>query len=163
MWSLALFPYNFVNLQVSYSGHSLALLYNSIQHLTVTNRACTNDSLFRETPMNAMTMSINICVNMICTHLIELFLNSMGLFVGSFFPMIFYWLVRILFQSILSTCACSEVVYELEWRETYYSSLGSKFFHTPLAMPKPVWPSMNRYRNFLFNFHATSKHAPWKV
>jgi len=64
--------------------------------------------------MNAMTMSINICVNMICTHLIELFLNSMGLFVGSFFPMIFYWLVRILFQSILSTCACSEVVYELE-------------------------------------------------
>ena len=64
--------------------------------------------------MNAMTMSINICVNLIYTHLMELFLNSMGLFVGSWFPMIFYWLVCIQFQSFLSTCACSEVVFELE-------------------------------------------------
>ena len=48
-----------------------------------------------------------------------------------------------------STCgAILEVVFEIEWRATYFGSLTAKVILAPLGMPKWVWPSMNWYRLF---------------
>ena len=48
---------------------------------------------------------------------------------------------------ILSTCgAFLEVVFEFEWRSTYFGSLRAKVILAPLGMPKWVWPSMNQHR-----------------
>jgi len=53
------------------------------------------------------------------------------------------------FSKFLSTCgAILEVVFEFEWRATYFGSLTTKVILAPLGMPKWVWPSMNRYRMF---------------
>ena len=44
-----------------------------------------------------------------------------------------------------STCgACSEVVFDFEWKETYFSSWRAKFNLAPLDMPKWVWFIINQ-------------------
>ena len=49
----------------------------------------------------------------------------------------------------ISACgACSEVVFEFQWRETCFGSFRAKPIFAPLGMPKWVWPSMNWYRMF---------------
>ena len=70
----------------------------------------------------------------------------MGLF-RSWSPRIFHWWFCIQNQQSPSTSgAFSEVVFEIEWRATYFGSLGAKLVLAPLGMPKWVWPSMNQYR-----------------
>ena len=51
--------------------------------------------------------------------------------------MISHWLLCIKYELFLSTCgACSEVVFEFEWRATYFGSLKAKLILAPLDMPK---------------------------
>ena len=58
-------------------------------------------------------------------------------------------------QYFLSTCgACSEVVFEFEWRATYFSSLRAKLVTASLGMPKWVWPLINWYRTFFIQTSA---------
>ena len=58
----------------------------------------------------------------------------------------------------LSTCGvCSEVVFDIGWRATYFGLLRAKLILAPLGMPKWVWPSMNWYRTF---FVQTSTLPP---
>ena len=53
-------------------------------------------------------------------------------------------------KNFFSTCsACSEVVFEFEWRATCFGSLMAKLISAPLGMPKWVWPSMNFLDLFL--------------
>ena len=45
-----------------------------------------------------------------------------------------------------STCgACSIVLFEIEWRATYFGSLRAKVILASFSMQKWVWPSMNQY------------------
>jgi hypothetical protein len=75
------------------------------------------------------------------TVILELYFNAMGLFVGSWSSMIFYWSFCIQCQEFLSTCgACSEGVFDFERRATYIgSSLKVKlilgpFWHAKMSL-----------------------------
>ena len=81
-------------------------------------------------------------------------LNSIGLIIGSSssimnFPSV---VLHTIYQWFLSTCdsACLEVVFEFDWRATYFGFLmKAKLILAPLGLPKWVWTSLNRYRVFL--------------
>ena len=50
---------------------------------------------------------------------------------------------------ISSTCgACSEAVFEFEWRATYSDSLRAKLILALLGMPRGFWSSLKQYRMF---------------
>ena len=62
------------------------------------------------------------------------------------------------YQEFLSTCgACSEVVFEFEWRPTYFGLVRAKLILAPLGMLIWVRPSISRYRMF---FIQTSTLLP---
>ena len=83
----------------------------------------------------------------------------MGLFVRSWSPVISHWLFVYNINRIFSTCdgACSEIMFEFEWRATYISSLRTKLTLAHLGIPSWVWPSMNGYKMF---FDQTSTQPP---
>ena len=73
-------------------------------------------------------------------------------------PMIFHLLFCEHYQWFLSTCSpCSEVVFELVRRASYYSSMKAKLIFALLGRPTWVWPSMDRYRMY---FSCTSTLHP---
>ena len=99
----------------------------------------------------------------------ELCLNSIGLFGGSWSSMISHCLFCIRNRKTHPTplVVYAEVVFQFEWRVTYYSSLRAKLVWAPLGMPTLVWSSMNRYRMFPVQTptseHVWSTYCTWKV
>jgi hypothetical protein len=74
---------------------------------------------------------------------------SMGIFIGSWSPMILCWLFCVQHQESLSSCgAYLEVVFEFEWIATYFSLLRAALILVPPHMPKWVWPLINCYIMF---------------
>ena len=74
---------------------------------------------------------------------------SMGLFIGSWSPLILYWPFCIQSQQSLSSCsAYLEVVFEFEWIATYSGLLRAALILVPPCMRKWVWPLINRDRMF---------------
>jgi hypothetical protein len=78
---------------------------------------------------------------------VTVILQLMVLFVGSWFSV---------GCSAYTCCACLEVVFEFEFRATYFCSLRTKVISTPLSMSKWVGPLMNWCRMFL----AQPPHLP---
>ena len=58
--------------------------------------------------------------------------------------------------------ACLEVVFEFEWRATYFASLRAKLILAPLGIPKWVRPSMNWYGMFFVQTPTPSPSMHWK-
>ena len=84
--------------------------------------------------------------------------------VGSWSLVKFYWLFCIQYEQFRSTCcACLEVVFEFEWRATYFSSLRARYILAPQVCHNELI-----YNVLYSNLHTTSKHGPktcqtWKV
>ena len=71
--------------------------------------------------------------------------------------MIFCWLFCMQIQLYLSTYACLEVMFEFEWRATYFVLSRAKPILASLGMPKWVWFSMKWHSIF---FVCTSTLPP---
>ena len=74
-------------------------------------------------------------------------LQLYGTFLLELVPWMLHWLFCILL-SIFSFHLWCMLVFEFEWRATYFSSLRAKLVTASLGMPKWVWPSINWYSTF---------------
>ena len=95
-----------------------------------------------------------------CYRILGLSFTSIGLFVRSWGPST---LNRLLLYKIYSlfplVVHALEVVFEVEWRATYFSSLRAKLI-APLDTPNWVWPSMTNIGCSSFEPPHYLKHAP---
>ena len=85
---------------------------------------------------------------------LEASFKSMGLFVRSWFPMISFHLWWMF-----------EVVFESEWRTTYFDLLRAKLIFSTSWHDKMSLTQMNQYRMFSFQTSTSpaSMHRTWKV